>query len=171
MKRKKRLENEIEEDKKKKERRKLAEEKKKEIVKKINIKGSEKLVGKPKSWVVERKKNWRGYREKKKCESWSEENDSSDKEGLDEVIEFGSKFNFNFDFSKTIWSTRLVPHPKTKPKVIVTKVKSDQSSLDLEQYPPDSDFRGSDRTGNKLGLGWAKLSHNWGLKLEFEVKV
>ena len=25
--------------------------------------------------------------------------------------------------------------------------------------------------GNKLGLSWAKLSHSWGLKLEFEVKV
>ena len=24
---------------------------------------------------------------------------------------------------------------------------------------------------NKLGLSWAKLSHSWGLKLEFEVKV
>ena len=89
--------------------------------------------------MAERKKIWRWYRERKKCGSWSEENDSSDKEELDEVIEFGSKFKFNFDFSKTIWSTRLVPHAKTKPKITVTSTIDNKEIIEKQEKMKNSE--------------------------------
>ena len=89
----------------KNERRKKAAEKKKDFIKKIERKEG-KLVRKSESWVEEKKKNWRSFRNMKESES---DEDSSIETEDREMIEFGSQFSYNFDFSKTILSIRLGP--------------------------------------------------------------
>ena len=45
-----------------------------------------------------------------------------------------------------------------------------ESLLEVESAEKSIEIK-VDKTENKLGLSWAKLSHSWGLKLEIEVKV
>ena len=87
------------------------------------------MVGKSESWVAAKKKNWRKFRSKKESES---EEESSIEDEVREVTEFGSQFSYNFDFRKTIWSTRLGSQSTTRRFEDTATENPDSSSVKPE---------------------------------------
>ena len=97
---KKKQEKEEEAEMKKFERRKRAEKKKLDIIGKVVEKNRKKLEGRSESWITERKKSWRQYRDQNERLKVDEESESEDeREGK---VEFGNEFKFTFKFEKKL---------------------------------------------------------------------
>ena len=85
---------------KKFERRKRAEKKKLEIIEKVVKKNRKKLEGKSESWITDRKKSWRQYRDPNEGQKVEEESDSEGER--ESKVEFGNEFKFTFKFEKKL---------------------------------------------------------------------